>query len=79
MKVNDAGEVTFDIASSEKYQVWLDDQLAESKTHIEANLQPGIHKLTFRIEISEQNTPTLKVDVSKTGNSTAQFEVIGGA
>ena len=79
VKVNEAGPVAFDIASTEKYQVWLDDQPSQSKTHIEANLQPGIHKVTIRIEVSDKDVPTLKVDVSKPAESTAQFEVVGGA
>ncbi len=79
VKVNEAGTVAFDIASTEKYQVWLDDQPSESMTHIEADLQVGVHKITFRIEVGDQDSPTLKVDVSKPANSTAQFEVVGGA
>ena len=79
MKINEAGPVSFDITSTEKYQVWLDDQPAEASSHIDANLQPGIHKLTIRIEVLDQDAPTLKVDVSKPANSTAQLEVVGGA
>lgn len=79
VKVNEAGPVSFDIASTEKYQVWLDDQPAEAKSKVEANLQPGIHKITVRIEVSEKDAPTLKVDVSKPTDSPVQFEVVGGA
>ncbi len=79
VKVNEAGSVALDIASSEKYQVWLDDQSFESKAHLEADLQPGVHKVTIRIEVSDQDAPTLKVDVSKPTDSSVQFEVVGGA
>lgn len=79
VRVNEAGTIAFDIASTEKYQVWLDDQPSESMTHIEANLQAGVHKITVRIEVRDQDSPTLKVDVSKPANSMAQFEVVGGA
>ena len=79
VKVNEAGPVAFDISSTEKYQVWLDDQASESKSHIEANLQPGIHKITIRIEVSDKDEPTLKVDISKPTDSAVQFEVVGGA
>ena len=79
VKVNDSGTVAFDIASTEKYQVWLDDQPSESMTHIEADWQVGVHKITFRIEVGDLDSPTLKVDVSKPVNSTAQFEIVGGA
>lgn len=79
VKVNEAGKVAFNIDTTEKYQVWLDDQPSESKSIVEANLEPGIHKLTIRIEVSDKEAPTLKVDVTKPADSTAQFEVIGGA
>lgn len=79
VKVNDAGPVVFDIASTEKYQVWLDDQSFDSKPKVEATLQPGVHKITIRIEVSDKDQPTLKVDVSKPTDSTVQFEVVGGA
>jgi putative heme-binding domain-containing protein len=79
VKVNEAGPVAFDITSTEKYQVWLDDQPADSKSKVEANLQPGIHKITIRIEVSDKDEPALKVDISKPTDSTIQFEVVGGA
>ncbi|MDX1927381.1 MAG: HEAT repeat domain-containing protein [Pirellulaceae bacterium] len=79
VKVNDAGPVVFDIASTEKYQVWLDDQSFDSKPKVEANLQPGVHKITIRIDVSDKDQPTLKVDVAKPTDSTVQFEVVGGA
>ncbi len=79
VQVDEAGAVAFEIASSEKYQVWLDDQPAEAKTRIETVLQPGVHKVTIRVEVSDQQVPTLKVDVAKPSESTAQFQVVGGA
>ncbi len=79
VKVNEAGPLTFEITSTEKYQVWLDDQPSEAKSRIDAELQPGIHKITIRVEVSENESPQLKVDVSKPASSTAQFEVVGGA
>lgn len=79
VRVTEAGPVAFDIACTEKYQVWLDDQPFESKAKIESNLPQGLHKITLRIEVSDKDLPTLKVDVSKPADSTAQIEVVGGA
>ena len=79
VQVNEAGAVQFDIDSTEKYQVWLDDQPAEAGKPVAANLTAGVHKLTIRIEVTDAAAPTLKVDVAKPADSTAQFEVVGGA
>jgi len=79
VQVNEAGAVAFEIASSEKYQLWVDDQPAEAKPRVETVLQPGIHKVTVRIEVSGKELPTLRVDVAKPTDSMAQFQVVGGA
>ncbi len=79
VKVNEAGPVEFNVESSEKYQIWIDDQPAESKAQISATLQPGVHKITLRVEVSEKEAPTLKIDLRKPETSSAQFEVVGGA
>ncbi len=79
VQVNEAGAIRFEIDSTEKYQVWLDDQPAEAGKPIEAKLEPGVHKLTIRVQVSEATSPTLKVDVTRPTDSTAQYEVVGGA
>ena len=79
VQVNEAGKLSFELKTAEKFQAWLDDQPMASKTQFEASLQPGRHKLTLRLEVGNAENPELKVEVSKSPDSTAQFEVVGGA
>lgn len=79
IKVNDAGKLSFQVKTTEKFQAWLDDQPMDSKADFEANLEPGRHKLTFRVEVGSGENPELKVEVFKSTDSKVQFEVVGGA
>lgn len=79
VQVNEPGKVLFRVSTTESFQVWLDDQPHQSSTSFEANLPPGRHKITLRIVLSDRESPELKVEVSKPDDSTAQFEVVGGA
>lgn len=79
VQVNEAGKLEFKIASSEIFQAWVDAEAFESKTDIEATLEPGRHTITLRVEISDRESPALKVELTKPEGSTVQFEVVGGA
>lgn len=79
VQVNEAGMLTFRIASTESFQVWIDAEPLESKTELEASLEPGRHSITLRLEVSDREAPELKVEVLKPDSSTVQFEVIGGS
>ena len=79
VQVNEAGKLAFQLTSSEKYQVWLNDQPMDSRTQFEANLEVGRHTVTLRVEVSDRDTPELKVEISRAQDSSAQFEIIGGA
>ena len=79
VQMNEAGAVEFKIESTEKYQAWLDDQPVEAGKPISATLPAGVHKLTIRVEVSDAAAPMIKVDAIKPADSTAQFEVVGGA
>lgn len=78
VQVNEAGKLAFKISSTETFQAWIDAEAFESKTDIEATLEPGRHSVTLRIEVSDRESPEVKVEVSKPESSTVQFEVIGG-
>lgn len=79
VQVNEAGKLAFKISSTESFQAWLDAEAFESKTDLEATLEPGRHTITLRVEISDRESPELKVEASKPEGSTVQFEVVGGA
>ena len=79
VQVNEPGKLTFQLATTEKHQVWLDDQLMDARNPFEANLQSGRHTVTIRVEVSHRDEPELRVEVSRSPDSSAQFEVVGGA
>lgn len=78
-QVNEAGKLSFELKTSEKFHVWLDDQPMDSKNQFETSLDPGRHKLTLRLEVGIGENPELKVELTKSPDSTVQFEVVGGA
>ncbi len=79
IQVNEGGKLAFALKSSEKFQVWLDDQPMDSQTQFEVQAEPGRHRITIRIEPSVNASPELKVDISRGRDSNVQFEVLGGA
>lgn len=79
VQVNTAGKVAFKISSTESFQAWIDAEAIESPTNIEATLEPGRHTLTLRVEVTDRESPALKVELTKPEGSTVQFEVVGGA
>ncbi len=79
VQVNEAGKLAFKISSTESFQAWIDAEAFESKTDLEATLEPGRHTITLRVEVSDRESPELKVEPTKPEGSTVQFEVVGGA
>lgn len=79
VQVNEAGKLDFQILCSEPFQAWVDTDAFDSKSEINATLEAGRHTITLRVEVSDRESPELKVDVLKPEGSTVQFEVIGGA
>ena len=79
LQVNETGKVGFHLTCTEKLQVWIDDQPMSSAGDFEANLEPGRHKITLRVELSDREAPQLKLEVIKPSDSKVQFEVVGGA
>ena len=77
VQVNEAGSISFQVKTTEKFQAWLDDQPMDSKTEFESNLAAGRHRLTLRVEVGVGENPELKVEVSKSVDSKLQFEVVG--
>ncbi len=78
IQINEPGKLAFQISSTETFQAWVDTEAFESKTDIDATLEPGRHTITLRVEVSDREASSLKVDVQKPEGSTVQFEVIGG-
>ncbi len=79
VQANEAGKLALKISSTETFQAWIDAEAFESKTDIEVMFEPGRHTITLRVEVSDRESPELKVELTKPEGSTVQFEVVGGA
>lgn len=79
IEVTAEGKVGFHIISTEKTQAWVDAEAFDAQQKLEVTLPAGRHKLTLRVEVSDRSDPELKVEVTKPDDSSAQFDVIGGA
>ena len=73
------GTLALKLASTEKTQVWVDAEAFEAQREFEVALESGRHVITVRVEVTDRESPELKIEVSKPEGSTAQFEVVGGS
>jgi hypothetical protein len=78
VQVNEVGLVAVAIESTETVQAWVDETAFENRPQFELELNPGRHQIVLRVEISNRETPRLKVELTRPQGSNAQFEVIGG-
>jgi putative heme-binding domain-containing protein len=78
LQVNEAGSIEFQIACADKFQIWVNDQPFDSKTQFDTRLEVGKHRVILRVEIATHSTGSLKVELSKPGESQVQFEPVGG-
>jgi putative heme-binding domain-containing protein len=76
VNVTAAGPVEFRLGSAEGVSAWVDGKPAEGTTFA-AELEPGVHALTLRVDTSARKAP-LKVEVVKPEGSSAEFTVVGG-
>jgi len=76
--VNQAGAVAIDVQTSEPVQVWLDAEPFEGVKRIERELAVGRHTVTFRVAVGTGENPELRVELTKPGESGAQFVVVNG-
>ena len=76
--VNQAGKLRFELSTTEKVQLWFDATAFDGQSQGEMALEPGLHQVTVRVEISDRADPGLKLEFHKPEDSAIQFEVIGG-
>ncbi len=51
----------------------------EAEKQFKVSLPAGRHKLTLRVEVSNNEAPELKLELTKPEGSAIQFDVVGGA
>ncbi|HEY2156956.1 MAG TPA: hypothetical protein VGH33_15105, partial [Isosphaeraceae bacterium] len=76
VNVTAAGPVGFRLGSGEGVSTWVDGHQADG-TSFTAELDPGVHTLTLRVDTAANKAP-LKVEVVKPEGSSAEFTVVGG-
>ncbi len=78
LQVHEPGELEFKLATNAVSQLWLDDQAFDSQQSFSSKLPSGRHALTLRIEIADQAAPEVMLEIVKPGDSSVQFEIVGG-
>ncbi len=76
VNVTAAGPVAVSVGSADGIKAWVDEKSAPEGTTFVVELEPGIHKLTLRVDTAARKT--LKVEVTKPSGSSAEFTVVGG-
>lgn len=78
VEVRTAGRVALAIESTEKIQTWVDAEAFEDRREFEVDLDPGIHAVVLRVELSDRPDPELRVEVRSLESSSAKFQIVGG-
>jgi putative heme-binding domain-containing protein len=78
VNVTTGGDVLVRVQSTERALSWIDAEPFESAREIKTGLATGRHTITVRIEPSGRSEPTLRVEIARPGESTAQLDVVGG-
>ena len=80
VEVSEAGKVQVKLNAPDGVHAWVDDQPAPAFTgdSFETDLATGRHKLTFRVDASARRGNTLRVEVLKPKDSSAEYTVVGG-
>lgn len=76
VNVTAAGQVEFRLGDAASVKAWIDEKSAPEGANFAVELEPGVHKLTLRVETTARKS--LKVEVAKPEGSSAEFTVVGG-
>jgi putative heme-binding domain-containing protein len=79
VQVSSAGPIRVQLDSEDGTRYWVDGELAPlgASAHV-ADLSPGRHALTLRIDTTARKSREIKVEVTKPAGSPAEFTVVGG-
>ena len=77
VNVTAAGRVEFRLGSADGVSAWVDDRPVTPGASFGAELEPGVHTLTLRVDTGARKAP-LKVEVVKPEGSSAEYTVVGG-
>lgn len=76
--VTEEGALKVDIKTKEKFQVWFDAEPFGDSAQFEVVATKGLHKVTIRVELSDQADPSLRLELVRLIGSSAQFVAVAG-
>jgi putative membrane-bound dehydrogenase-like protein len=76
VQVARAGSVEVVVDSSLPATLWIDEETYEKPARNVMTLAPGRHRITVRVVVGNETTPTLKAELRKPADSKAVFELI---
>ncbi|MEW4453250.1 hypothetical protein AB1L30_11280 [Bremerella sp. JC817] len=79
IEVVDAGKVAVKMSQTAGVTVWIIDDEFNGSEPIVADVLPGRHKITFRLDKRKLEGDTFRAVVTKPSDSTAQYTVVGGS
>lgn len=79
VQVSAGGKVSVQVNSTEPFHSWVDTEAFESRPQFDIELSPGKHTITVRVEVSDRESPELKVELTTPADSDANYEVVSGA
>ncbi len=78
LNVTMSGKVAVRIEFDAPYTVWVDDEPFAGDSEFSVELERGLHAITLRVDVGEDEAPELRVTFSKPPGSTAEFTVVDG-
>ncbi len=78
IEVVDGGKIGIEMNQKAGVTVWIIDDEFKGNEPISANVLPGRHKITFRLDTRKLKDKTFRAVVTKPSDSTAQYTVVGG-
>lgn len=78
IEVVDGGKIGVEMNQTTGVTVWIIDDEFKGDESISANVLPGRHTITFRLDTRKLKEKTFRAVVTKPSDSTAQYTVVGG-
>ncbi|MGC3970637.1 MAG: c-type cytochrome [Pirellulales bacterium] len=73
-----AGDVSISVGPNSA-RVWIDAEPFDAAKTIVRRLSPGTHRVSALVKISDSGKSSLRVELGKSAESKAQFDVVGGS
>lgn len=78
INVSRGGVVQGHLNSAMGVTVWMDDEILSGEEIFEKELTAGLHTVTLRIDTTQRDAQTVKLEFSRSDQSPAEFAVVDG-